>query len=118
MRHPESVRYREHPAASLLTAAEALDGASARRLERELRRKEQRRLLLVLDLRGVTDICPAAVVVLLAAQVRARRQRRCLWVLPSAAVRDAVEAAGVTGLIAFASADELDGWLPSQRVLD
>ena len=118
MKHAPSVRYREHPAASLLTAADDLEGPSSRRLERELRRNEQRRLLLVLDLRAVTRVGPAAVELILAAQARARRGRRCLWVLPSPAVRDAVEAAGVTGLVAFAPAEELGAWLPEERVAD
>jgi anti-anti-sigma regulatory factor len=117
MQHAASVRYREAPGASLLTAADELEGASFRRLERELRRNEQRRLLLVLDLRAVTRLASGAVELLLAAQVRARRGGRCLWVLPSAVVREAVEAAGVAGLIAFASADELDGWFPPERVV-
>jgi hypothetical protein len=118
MQHAASVRYREHHGASLLTAPDVLEGASFRRLEHMLRRNEQRRLLLVLDLRAVTRVGPDAVGLLLAAQVRARRGRRCLWMLPSAAVREAVEAAGVAGLVAFASADELEPWLPPERVVD
>jgi len=118
MQHAASVRYREHPAVSLLTAAAELDGASFRRLKRELRRNEQRRLLLVLDLREVTRVGPGAVELLRAAQDRAHREGRCLWVLPSAAVRDAVHAAGVAGLVAFASADGLEGWLSPERVAD
>jgi anti-anti-sigma regulatory factor len=118
MQHAASVRYREDPRASLLTARDALEGGSSRRLERELRRNEQRRILLVIDLRAVTSVCAAAVEMLLAAQGRARRQGRCLWVLPSPAVHEAVEAAGVAGLVAFASADELDGWLPRSPVAD
>jgi hypothetical protein len=39
-------------------------------------------------------------------------------VLPSPAVREAVEAAGVAGLVAFASADDMDGWLPRAAVAD
>jgi anti-anti-sigma regulatory factor len=118
MDHAASVRYREDPGASLLTAGSDLAGPSFLRLARELRRTEQRRLLLVLDLRAVTRIGAAAVDLLLTAQARARRERRCLWVLPSPAVRAAVHAAGMTGLIAFASADGLDGWLPRASVLE
>jgi anti-anti-sigma regulatory factor len=118
MGHAANVHYREGPAASLLTARDDLDGASFERLARELRRTGQRRLLQILDLREVTRIGTPAVALLLTAQARARRERRCLWVLPSPAVREAVEAAGVGGLVAFASADELAGWLPRAAAAD
>jgi len=118
MREQASVRYREQPAASLLTAPDELHGSGFRRFERELRRNEHRRLLLVLDLRGVTQVGPGAVAFLRAAQVRARRERRCVWVLPNPIVLDAVDAAGASGLVEFAPADELHRWLVTDGVAD